>query len=186
MKQPKVVISTLVAAGVFLIGAAVIMVLSANVDKLQPVVVESSVRSPVITDFPAPALKLTDLQGKSVSLSDYLGQVVLVNNWATWCPPCKVEMPELQAYYEAHAMDGFVLVGIEAGEPHDEVASFVQEYGLTFPVWLDAHSAALEAFQNWELPSSYVIDQAGQVVYSWIGAVNQQTLEQYVTPLLGR
>jgi peroxiredoxin len=184
MKQPKILISTFLAAGVFLIGAAVIMVFSANVDKIQQF--DSSMLLPAAANYPAPELTLTDLQEKAVSLGDYLGGVVLVNNWATWCPPCKVEMPELQAYYEAHADDGFVLIAIEAGEPLDEVAAFAQAYGLTFPIWLDPHSIALEAFQNWDLPSSYVIDTDGTVVYSWTGPVNQQTLEKYVTPLLNR
>ena len=70
--------------------------------------------------------------------------------------------------------------------PEDEVAAFASEFDLTFSIWLDPHSKALEAFQNWDLPSSYLIDRDGNVLYTWIGAVNQQTLEKYVTPLLNR
>lgn len=184
MKKPKVLVSALLASGVFLIGAAAILALSSNSDKSLPT--SASIVAPVTANYPAPELTLSDLQGISVSLSDYRGRVVLVNNWATWCPPCKLEMPELQAYYDTHARDGFVLIGIESGEPLDEVAAFAREYGLTFPVWTDPHAASLEAFQNWTLPSSYVIDADGRVVYSWVGAINQQTLEKYVTPLLKR
>jgi peroxiredoxin len=93
-------------------------------------------------------------------------------------------MPELQAYYTAHAADGFVILAIESGETPDEVASFVRDQGLTFPVWLDPKGRALEAFQNWNLPSSYVIDRGGTVRLSWTGGVNQPTLEKYLTPLL--
>jgi len=173
---------TFIAGGIFLLGAGLIpLLVNAQQKALAGV---TPILPPVTTNFPAPQLALTDVQGNPVSLDDYRGQVILVNNWATWCPPCKIEMPELQAYYTAHAADGFVVIAIESGEPADQVASFVKDYGMTFPVWLDPHGAALEFFQNWNLPSSYVIDMQGIVRYSWTGGINQPTLEQYVTPLL--
>lgn len=184
MNRQKGIITTLFAAGVFLIGAAVILILSSNTESILQS--DAYVRLPSTANYPAPELTLTDLQGETVSLTDYLGQVVLVNNWATWCPPCKAEMPELLAYYEAHSGDGFVLVAIDSGEGSEEVAAFVKAYGLTFPVWLDPRGDALNAFQNWNLPSSYVLDQDGTVRYSWTGPVNLQTLEEYVSPLLER
>ncbi len=175
-------IITFIAGGIFLLGAGLIPLL---VNAQQKALASAApILPPVTTNFPAPQLALTDVQGNPASLEDYRGQVILVNNWATWCPPCKLEMPELQAYYAAHAVQGFVVIAIESGEPADEVAAFVQEYGMTFPVWLDPQGAALEFFQNWNLPSSYVIDRQGIVRYSWTGGINQPTLEQYVTPLL--
>jgi peroxiredoxin len=182
MDRQKGLLTTLLATGVFLIGAASILFLSSNSESLQQG--DTSVRLPAAANYTAPELTLTDLRGESVSLADYLGQIVLVNNWATWCPPCKAEMPELLAYYEAHKDGGFVLIAIESGESQDEVAAFVEAYGLTFPVWLDPRGEALEAFENWNLPSSYLIDRDGTVRYSWTGPVNRQTLEEYVTPLL--
>jgi peroxiredoxin len=182
MSQQRGIISTLVAAGVFLIGAAFILIFSSNRENFQQD--DSSARMPAVANYPAPELILTDLAGETVSLSSYLEQVVLVNNWATWCPPCKAEIPELQAYYEAHVADGFMLIAIESGESLEEVTAFTEAYEITFAVWLDPHGIALEAFQNWNLPSSYVIDQRGIVRYSWTGPVNQQTLDKYVTPLL--
>lgn len=139
---------------------------------------------PVTVNFPAPALSMTDLEGKTVALEDYLGRWVLVNNWATWCPPCKAEMPTLQAFYEAHQSQGFILVAIEAGDPKEEVASFVEEHGLTFPIWWDPTNRALVAFQNQSLPSSYLIDPTGTVRLAWTGAISRSVLEKYVTPLL--
>ncbi len=139
---------------------------------------------PARVEFPAPALVLNDLHGARVSLSDYLGQVVLVNNWATWCPPCKEEMPALQAYYDDHLHQDFTVIAIEAGEPVEEVAQFASDYGLTFPVWPDPTQAAAVAFHNPALPNSYVIDKSGTVRLVWIGAVDRDTLEAYVTPLL--
>jgi peroxiredoxin len=175
-------IVTLIAGGIFLLGAGLIpLLVNAQQKALTSV---SPIIPPVTSNYPAPQLTLSDLQGKSVSLEDYRGKVVLVNNWATWCPPCKIEMPELQAYYAAHAAEGFVIVSIESGEPADQVASFVKEYGMTFPVWLDPQILALEAFQNWNLPSSYIIDRDRIVRLSWTGGINQATLEQFVTPLL--
>jgi peroxiredoxin len=140
--------------------------------------------SPVTTNYLAPQLTLTNLQGNSASLDDYRGQVILVNNWATWCPPCKLEMPDLQAYFLKHSEEGFVIIAIESGESADQVADFIKELGITFPVWLDPQTTALDVFQNWSLPSSYVIDRDGIVRLSWTGGINQPTLEKYVTPLL--
>lgn len=139
---------------------------------------------PAPVSFAAPELTLYDLDGEQASLIDFKGQIVLVNNWATWCPPCKAEMPTLQAYYEENKKKGFLLIGIEAGEPEDEVAQFVADYGLTFPIWLDPQNKALYAFHNQNLPSSYVIDKEGIVRLAWVGAISKAMLEKYVTPLL--
>jgi peroxiredoxin len=139
---------------------------------------------PQVVEFPAPEINLTDLQGRAVSLVEYTGQVVLVNNWATWCPPCKAEMPTLQAYYNQYKDQDFVLIGIEAGEPAAQVSAFVEQYELTFPVWLDPDSQALRAFRNDALPSSYVIDAQGMVRLAWTGAISHEMLEKFVTPLL--
>ncbi len=139
---------------------------------------------PMAVEYPAPELSLTDMDGQASSLADYRNDVLLVNNWATWCPPCKAEMPVLESYYEAHAAQGFMLVGIEAGESREEVQPFVQDYGLKFAVWLDPQNAALKAFRNGNLPNSYVIDRSGTVRYAWTGPIDRAALEKFVTPLL--
>jgi len=139
---------------------------------------------PQQVEFKAPDLALSDPRGQAVSISALKGQVVLINNWATWCPPCKAEMPTLQAFYDLHKDEGFVLVGIDAGDPPTDVSSFVSQYELTFPVWLDPQSRSLAAFKNDALPSSYVIDTQGVVRLAWTGAISQRMLEKYVTPLL--
>ena len=135
-------------------------------------------------NYPAPDLTLTDMQDQRVSLADYRGQWVLVNNWATWCPPCRAEMPELHAYYQAHKDEGFVLIAISSGDTKAQIADFTQEYGLSFPMWQDPTSASLRAFRMDYLPSSFVIDPSGTVRLAWTGAVSLETLEKYVTPLL--
>lgn len=142
----------------------------------------SAIPAPV--NFPAPDLALKDLAGQEVRLADLRGQVVLLNNWATWCPPCKEEMPELQAYYEAHKGQDFILVAVAQSDPEEAVQSFVQQENLTFTIWLDPENLSLAAFGNMSMPNSYVIDESGMVRYAWTGPVNRDILEQYITPIL--
>lgn len=140
---------------------------------------------PVQVNFASPKLNLTDIRGDTRSLSDHQGQVVLVNLWATWCPPCKAEMPTLQAYHDKYADSGFTVIAVNDGDPAEDVRQFVKEYGLTFPVWLDpTYSATEEAFKTMNLPSSFVIDRGGTVRLFWVGEINMKNLEKYVTPII--
>ena len=139
---------------------------------------------PIEMDQPAPELTLYDLDGNQVSLSDFEGEVVLVNNWATWCPPCRLEMPEFNAYYQKYHDQGFQIVAIEAGQPKSEVEAFVNEQGLDFVILLDPGHLSLSTFENSSLPNSWIIDRQGQLRMAWLGAINQETLEKFVTPLL--
>lgn len=172
-------------AGLLLIGAAAVIALpkaSGQAATGEPA--ETSV-VPVAVEYPAPELALTDLEGNSVSLADYRGQVVLINLWATWCPPCKYEMPTLQAYFEDHGSEGFMLIAINDGDPSEDVIAFAKDYGLTFPVWLDpTYIASEQAFKTNALPSSFVIDREGIVRYAWTGAISLAMLEKYITPML--
>jgi peroxiredoxin len=139
---------------------------------------------PLKVNYAAPELSLQNIKGETERLADYRGQVVLVNNWATWCPPCKAEMPTLVAYHNEHKVDGFSVIAVEAGEPLDVVSQFAQSFGMTFPVWLDPNSASLKVFGNGSLPNSYVIDRSGTVRYAWTGEISKAMLEKYVTPLM--
>jgi thiol-disulfide isomerase/thioredoxin len=139
---------------------------------------------PAKVNYPAPELTLTDLNGAPVSLADYRGSVVLVNLWATWCPPCREEMPTLLAFHEKYKSEGFVLIAIDQGETVEQVIPFVDEFQLTFPVWLDITSSAGRAFNTMNLPSSYVIDRNGQVRLMWIGGISENNLEKYVPTVI--
>ena len=139
---------------------------------------------PFAVEYAAPELSLQNINGTTESLVDYREDVVLVNNWATWCPPCKAEMPTLSAYYNEHNADGFTIIAIEAGDPLEPVSQFAQSYNLKFPVWLDPDGASLRAFGNGSLPNSYVIDRTGTVRYAWTGEISKAMLEKYVTPLI--
>jgi cytochrome c biogenesis protein CcmG, thiol:disulfide interchange protein DsbE len=139
---------------------------------------------PVSVNFPAPVVRLIDLQNRAVAFSDYKGQVILYNAWATWCSPCKAEMPTLEAYYRAYQQDGLVVIAVEDGDPVSEVAAYVKKMGLSFLVWPDLKWVASEAFGINVLPTSYVIDRSGNARLRWTGAISRDMLEKYVTPLL--
>ena len=140
---------------------------------------------PAQVNYPAPELTLTDLAGTSHSLAQYRGQVVLVNLWATWCPPCKAEMPTLQAYQNKHGDQGFVTVAVNDGDPTSDVTHFVQDLKLTFAVWLDpTYIATEQAFKTMNLPSSYVIDRNGTIRLMWVGEISRAMLEKNVTPII--
>ena len=140
---------------------------------------------PVRVNFPAPELALQDMQGISRSLADYRGQVVLVNLWATWCLPCKKEMPALQSFYNKYKEQSFVVIAINDGDPIADVIEFVKDYQLTFPVWLDpTYIATEQAFKTLTLPSSFVIDRTGTIQLQWVGGISLGALEQYVAPLI--
>ncbi|MCK6566235.1 MAG: alkyl hydroperoxide reductase [Chloroflexi bacterium] len=139
---------------------------------------------PVEVNLPAPTLFLASLDGSPVSLSDYSGDVILVNLWATWCPPCREEMPALLAFYEKYRSEGFILIAIDQGETSEEVVPFVAEFGLSLPVWLDPSSEAGRAFNTMNLPSSYVIDRSGRIRLMWVGGISKSNLEKYVPDII--
>ncbi len=171
--------------GVFLIliGIALFVVLRGTDGATATPVADLSV-VPVAVNYPAPQLVLENVNGETESLADFSGQVLLLNNWATWCPPCKAEMPTLKKFHDAHTAEGFTIIAVEAGDGKDEVLQFTNSLGLTFPIWLDPDGAALNAFKNGNLPNSYVIDRSGTVRYAWTGEISLAMLEKYVTPLI--
>lgn len=172
----------MIGGGLLIFGlAALILIPSFFPSSTQ---VEARNNPPADVNYPAPDIQLQDISGKPVSLDEYRGQVVLVNNWATWCPPCRQEMPILDAFYRDYQHQDFTIVAIDAGDPPGMVEEFVTRYGLTFPVWIDPSSSAINSFRNNYLPSSYLIDENGQVVMVWNGAVTYTSLEENIAPLL--
>lgn len=139
---------------------------------------------PASVNFPAPYLALPDLEGNLIHLEDYKGQVVVLNTWATWCPPCRAEMPELEAFHQTYQDQGLRLIGINIGERLEQVQAFVQSYQLSFQMWLDPDESSLRAFNTISLPSTFVIDRSGQVRFIWSGMTCFDQLEMNVAPLL--
>ena len=180
-KKAQSLILLVVGLGLVLVSVLVFLALPGAQSEVQQ---SSGYAIPIEVNYPAPEVKITDLQNRPVALSDFKGQIVLYNAWATWCPPCKEEMPTLNAYYQDHRAEGFVVVAIEDGEPVQEVAAYARDNGLTFPVWPDLTWVATTAFKTNTLPSTFVIDRTGVVRLAWKGPITRESLEKYVTPLI--
>jgi cytochrome c biogenesis protein CcmG/thiol:disulfide interchange protein DsbE len=140
--------------------------------------------TPASKAMQAPDFTLQTLDGRSVKLSDYRGQVILLNTWASWCPPCRAEMPDLEAYYREHKEDGFVVLAINDEEDASTVASFIQAQGFTFPVLLDPGGKVMSQYGVRGLPTSFFIDRNGMVRGVWSGQLSPERLKQIVDPLL--
>ncbi|MDE2119676.1 MAG: TlpA family protein disulfide reductase [Betaproteobacteria bacterium] len=127
--------------------------------------------TPVVPPRPAPGFSLEDIDGKAHSLAEYRGKVVLVNFWATWCPPCRAEMPSIQKLYASMKGRPFVVLALDQGETVDSVFSFMGQLSPSpgFPVLLDARSQAAHAFGVMGIPTSYLIDPQGRIVAQAIG-----------------
>lgn len=168
-------------------GAALLLVGLLAWIRLGPaIVITPEIRViPSAVSYAAPDLQLIDLHGRPVSLEELRGKVVLVNLWASWCEPCKQEMPVLETVYRRHAPEGFTVVAVNDGETDELVREFVSANELTFPVWLDPGSIATRtAFQTLNLPSSFVIDRSGIVRLRWAGGIELAALEESLAPLL--
>lgn len=149
----------------------------------------SKADAPVVTSMPrqgqpAPDFRLMSLEGKPVSLSDFSGQVVLVNTWATWCPPCKAEMPTLHQFYLDNKDKGFVVLAVNSQEEQSTVSAFIQQQGFTFPVLLDSRAEMMNRYNVRGLPTSFIIGRDGAIKYVHSGGITRKQLEQAVGPLL--
>ena len=118
---------------------------------------------PPLVGSPAPEIVLKDLQGREVKLSDLRGKVVLLNFWATWCKPCKEEMPAMQASYEKLRDQGFVVLAVNELEDAEKVAEHIRTHGHTFLVVMDHDNQVANRYGVVGLPASFLIDQQGIV-----------------------
>ncbi len=132
----------------------------------------------------APGFSLLSLTGETTTLNDYKGQVVLINLWATWCPPCKAEMPTLNAYYQANKDKGFVVLAVNDQEDATTVNNFIKTSRFTFPVLLDTQHQVLDTYNVRALPTTFIIDRDGVIRYVHMGEISRQQLEEIVGPLL--
>jgi peroxiredoxin len=122
------------------------------------------------TGYAAPDFALPDLQGKLYRLSDYRGRVVFLNLWATWCPPCRMEMPNMEALYKRLAHRDFVMLAVAEDEGGAApVRSFVRDVGLSFPVLLDPEATLSPRYGATGYPETFIINRNGQVVNHTIG-----------------
>lgn len=116
-----------------------------------------------------PPLVLRDIDGKSHNLADYRGQVVLVNFWATWCEPCRDEMPSIQRLKVKLAGKPFVVLAVNLDEPESRIRNFLSKMPLDFPVLLDQEKAVTKAWKVRVLPMSFIVGRDGRIRYSLTG-----------------
>ncbi|GAB1471216.1 TlpA disulfide reductase family protein [Chloroflexota bacterium] len=130
------------------------------------------------TGFIAPDFSLQTLDGEIYTLSQLKGQAVLVNVWATWCPPCKAEMPAMEKIYNEYKDQGFIVLAVNSTSQDDpsKIAPFAEEYGLTFPILLDDASRVALAYQVRSLPSSFFINRLGIITEVVIGGPMSEAL----------
>ena len=119
----------------------------------------------------APGFELPSVAGGSESLARYRGRVLFVNFWATWCAPCREEAPALQRLYERLRAEGFevLAISIDDAGAREKVEGFVREFGLDFPVLLDADQRVYRAYQAYGVPETFLIEKEGRVVERFIG-----------------
>jgi peroxiredoxin len=120
--------------------------------------------------IPAPDFILEDLSGRRVSLEDFKGKVVFLNFWATWCPPCVLEMPSMEKLHNEFANEGLVMLALNFRESRDQVKAFVEEHKLTFTVLLDPAGSVSELYQVWGLPVTTIINRRREIVGKALGS----------------
>lgn len=128
--------------------------------------------------FLAPDFTLHSLNGETIHLADLRGQPVLINLWASWCPPCRAEMPAMQAVYESYQAQGFVILAVNATHQDTaaSAAAFVAKNNLTFPILLDVDGQVSEAYQLRSLPTSFFVDSSGIIQEVVIGGPMAEAL----------
>jgi peroxiredoxin len=137
---------------------------------------------------PTPALKLTDLQGREHALESYRGKVVLVNFWATWCRPCKDEMPSIERLRQSLASRPFAVLAVNLAEPDARVQAFIAKVPVGFPVLMDRDAAAAKAWKARMLPATFIVGADGRVRYSYIGELDwsREPVRKQIAALLPR
>ncbi|MFN8481762.1 MAG: TlpA disulfide reductase family protein [Anaerolineae bacterium] len=132
----------------------------------------------------APLFDLPTTTGQRMALADTAGEVVLVNFWATWCPPCREEMPVIEAAQQKYGPKGFKVVSVNVQEAPDPVAAYIRETGVTFPILLDQEGSVARAYRVQTLPRNFFIARDGRVVRIHPGELTSETIDRYLQELL--
>jgi thiol-disulfide isomerase/thioredoxin len=132
----------------------------------------------------APAWELKDSDGKQVKSSDFDGKVVILNFWATWCPPCKAEIPGLIELQKQYGEQGLAVIGVSLDEHGlSKVKRSIEELGINYPIVL-GNIMMMENFGGAGIPTTFVIDRSGQIVAKHLGFTSKETFEKEILPLL--
>ena len=119
--------------------------------------------------MPAPDFSLPDVNGNLHSIAGYAGKPVIVNFWATWCPPCIEEMPSMNRAWMAVRDEGIVMLAVNVGEDEDQVFTFTADYPVDFPLLLDEAGEVVQQWGALGLPTTFVVDPGGNIVYRAVG-----------------
>ena len=136
----------------------------------------------------APAFRVTDLKGKTISLSDYKGKVLFLNFWATWCPPCRAEIPDFIEAYAQEKANGLEILGISLdSKGKAEVSAFVEKYKINYPVVLETKENTGKIVDDYQpgqfIPTTIIIDKTGRIRHKQVGAVDKETLLKHFRQL---
>ncbi|MEK3889652.1 TlpA family protein disulfide reductase [Bacillus sp. FSL K6-3431] len=126
----------------------------------------------------APDFELTTLEGEIVKLSDFKGQRIMLNFWATWCPPCRAEMPDMQKFQEKKDVKILAVNLLETESNPDKVQKFIDDFNLTLTVPLDEESVVSDQYQIMAYPTSFMIDSKGRIQFIALGALNYNLMVQ--------
>ncbi|MFK8793260.1 peroxiredoxin family protein [Planococcus plakortidis] len=128
----------------------------------------------------APDFTLTDQDGETVKLSDYRGKKVILNFWATWCPPCRAEMPHMQQFHENNAGGDveILAVNLTAQDNGDEaIRSFIDEFGLTFSIPMDETGSTAQTYQIRTVPTTFILNTKGEIAQKIVGPMDEQIMK---------
>ncbi len=133
--------------------------------------------------YTAPDFELLNLDDEPVKLSDFAGKKVILNFWATWCPPCRAEMPHMEKFYTDHEKDVVVLaVNLTNTEKNRaNVSDFIEDFGLTFPIVMDEEGDVSSSYQVVAYPTSYIIDSQGIIQNIYQGAINYEMMNKAIS-----
>lgn len=173
-----------------LIGLAVYSFATQNADTVEPLSndqlgtdLSTNPGSSIQKGDVAPDFTLTTLAGEEVKLSDYRGKKVILNFWATWCPPCKAEMPHMQNFHEANGQEVEILAVnlTDKDNGFDNVQAFIDDYELTFTVPLDETGEVGTTYQAITIPTSYILTTEGKVQHKIVGPMDENMMEQLIS-----
>jgi peroxiredoxin len=133
---------------------------------------------------PAPSYATRTLAGDSASLRGLRGRAVLLNVWATWCMPCRQEIPYLEQLYASHRGEGLDIIGVSIDAPFEEakIATFAKEMGMTYPIWLDPDRRVANVFFAYGVPASYLLDRKGVLRWQHVGVL-RRTNDEFTSAL---
>ncbi len=129
----------------------------------------------------APDFELRSVDGKTMKLSSLRGKKVIVNFWATWCPPCRLEMPEMEKFYTKNKNEGIEILAVnltKAEKNRADVPAFMKEFGITFPVLLDENSDVAQLYEVSSIPASFIIDTQGVIREKIVGPMTRDLMEK--------